>query len=265
MHAESQASGKRLIAFLLLLMLAGAALSQCTVDGCQTCKSGTTDQCQRCKSDGFEEEFTKDGAGVVRLTCKKVNSTGMILAIVLSICGALLLVTIILLFWWIHIKRLIKKNVSFFTSKRGELLEKQKTYEQQRSAHEAEIIAYNKQRAEFEQRRRRLEEEQRMIQDLERQKQILAMTPPPPPPMYNIFMEMEKDYINHRMELERAQSLRLPPGFLNQNPIPPPIQPLTQWDTFTPTPFGVSNDATGPVTQNVIAPTPYRPTNMYQA
>lgn len=248
---------------LLLIFLSSCVLSQCQVDGCATCKTGTTDLCSKCHSDGYEEEFIRDSTGAVRLTCKKVKSTGVILGIVLGICGGILCITIILLFLWIHIKRLIKKNVAFFTSRRSELLQKQQTYEQQRRAHEQEIIAYNKQRTEYEERRRRMEEQQRLEQDLERQKAMLAMTPPSPPPMYNIFMEMEKDYINRRQELERAQSLRLPPGFLSQNPLPPPIQPLTQWDTFTPTPFGVSNDATGAVPQNTVSPTPYRPTNIY--
>ena len=81
----------RLMIILLVVACIGhrAAAQSCAVEGCSKCKDGMTNACATCMSDGYEEEFVRDGNGQVRVTCKKVNSTNMILAIVLSICGTL--------------------------------------------------------------------------------------------------------------------------------------------------------------------------------
>lgn len=246
---------------LLLVLLSQQILVQsCTVEGCARCKDGSTTACATCKTDGFEEEFIRDSNGQVRLTCKKANSTGMIIGIVLGVCGFFLCVALILLFYWVHLKRLIKKNVSFFSSKREELLQKRTTYEEQRQAHGSEISAYVRQRTEYERIVREANEARARADEAERlrrEEELRRMQAPTPPPMYNIFVEMEKDYINRQRELQNAQSLRLPPGFLQKNPIPPPIEPLTPFDTFTPTPYGVSHDVYGHVpNSNAVAPAP---------
>lgn len=212
----------------VLLVLSNVAYS-CKVDGCQTCKAGFDDRCSLCK-DGYDDQFAKDSFGVSIMTCKKVTSTGMILGLTLGGCALVLCIAVIALFYWIQLKRMIKRNIENYTRKRDELEQKRVQLEQERARSAPVINEYVRQRTDYEERIRRMKEVRDRLDELERrqqEEQMRAMQPPPPPPVYNIFMEMEKDYINKRTELERAQHMRLPPGFLDQHPLPPPIIPLT--------------------------------------
>lgn len=237
------------VGFILTCIVDYRVCQTCNVEGCQTCITGYSDRCESCKKSGWAEEFKRDGTGAYR-TCKKQTSTGVIIAIVLSICGFIFCLAVIFLFYWIQLKKLIAKNIEFFSSRRTELIEKKEKYEQEKKKHEPEIKEYVRQKSEYDIKIKQMKDMRDKIEDLERRQQQeeeykrLQQQAPQPPPMYNIFVEMEKDYIQRQAELQRAQSMRLPPGFLDNNPLPPPIQPLTEEAaSFTPSPFGPVNNS----------------------
>lgn len=241
------------------LFLISAVMGQnCKVEGCAQCRSGFSDRCDKCQS-GYDDRFTNTG-GVVIKTCLKVTSTGTILAIVLPICGCVLLIALIALFWWIHIKRLIAKNIQLYNQRLDDLVKKREEYERRRREMEPEYIAYMKSQAEYEQEMKKLKEIRDKIDAMEQQEyenRMRALQPPPPPPNFNIFQEMERDFLQRQELMQRSTSLKLPPNFVQQNPIPPPIIPLTinmGPQTYNPAGFAPTG---GP--QIYPAPTPYQP------
>ena len=249
-----------LVVALSLTCLLFREATSCTVPGCQQCKDGYTDRCNICIKEGYTEKFTRGSDGVAYKLCEKQTSTKVILAVVLSVCGCILCLAIIFLFYWIQLKKLIAKNIEFFTSRRSELIKKKEEYEKEKRAHEPEIREYVRQKTDYDSRIQKMKDMRERIEELERRQQheeemqrVMAQQPQPPP-MYNIFMEMERDYIQRQQELQKAQNMRLPPGFLDANPIPPPIQPITVIN-FAPSPFGpTSLSKPGPQNNQIYPP-----------
>jgi len=234
---------------LLVLVQSGISQEACNAKGCEKCKTGFTDKCDTCKK-GWGEEFALDrSTKVAYKTCKSQVSTGAILGIVLGVCGCILCIAVILLFFWVQFKRLIEKNIEFYNSKRAELIEKKQQYDKERVRVEPEIKEYVRQKSTYDMRIKEMKANRDRLEDMERRQQQdeemkrLQAEAPTPPPMYNIFMEMERDYLQKQAELQSATSLRLPPGFLNTNPMPAPIQPITEAANYAQLPPGFANSS----------------------
>lgn len=261
LHTLSRLSNNKTVVLVLLcgFLLISTVIGQtCKVEGCAQCRAGFSDRCDKCQS-GYDDRFTNVG-GVATKTCVKVTSTGTILAIVLPICGCVLLVALIALFWWIHIKRLIAKNIALYNQRLEDLVKKREEYERRRREMEPEYIAYMKSQAQYEQEMKKLKEIRDRIDAMEQQEyenRMRALQPPPPPPNFNIFQEMERDFLERQTLMQRSTSLKLPPNFVETHPIPPPIIPLTinmGPQTYNPAGYAPTG---GP--QIYPAPTPYHP------